>query len=90
MMPTYRLTLVQNMDPRAPTGLQAIYTYNNGAQNMWWVTAVNPDPAVNTAVVVVTCATDIINQPNVLTRVLRAYYATAPGTLDYQISSVQS
>jgi hypothetical protein len=82
----YRLTLLQNMDSRPPAVLQAVYTFAGGPA-IWPVTAVGPD--TDTAVVVVNCATNLINQPGVTSRALRAHYPTAPNQRDYPISSVQ-
>lgn len=43
----------------------------------------------NTSVIVVSSGTDLVKEPNVATRTLKAYYPTDPTELEIHISSVQ-
>jgi hypothetical protein len=82
----FRVTLVQNLDSRDPSAVEVIYTYQDDTSRTWGVSA---DPDKDTTVTLVDCAADLIRQPNVKSRILRAHYPTAPATVDIQISSVQ-
>ncbi|HEU0080342.1 MAG TPA: hypothetical protein VFQ76_22025 [Longimicrobiaceae bacterium] len=86
-MPNFRITLSQDLPNREPTRFQVVYTYAAAPTNIWWLDNVHPDRDV--AVVNGDCAADLINQPNVRTRTLRAHYPTAPNQVDVPISSVQ-
>lgn len=84
----YRLTLLENLPPQAPAALTVTCTYNNGnAPTVWNVQAVGAD--TNTAVLVVNCAQNLLNIPNVATRTLNAHYPQAPNVRNIAISSVQ-
>jgi hypothetical protein len=85
-MMNYRITLLQNTQNRPASMLEVVYTFAAGPQN-WQVTPIGP--VQDTAVIEVECGHDLINQPGVQSRVLRAHYPTAPTTVDYPISSVQ-
>lgn len=83
----YRITLQQNLENRAAAAFQVIYTFAAGPQT-WAVNAVGP--AQDRAVIVVNSGgVNLINQPGVQTRTLRAHYPAAPNQVDYAISSVQ-
>ncbi len=84
----YRLTLLETLPPQAPAALTVTCTYRNGAApTVWPVAAVGT--SVNTAVIIVNCAHDLINTPNVATRTLNAHYPAAPNLRNISISSVQ-
>lgn len=87
-MPNYRITLLQNMRAdQMPSALQVRYTYNNGNPTTTWpVTMLSPN---GQAVVIVTSAVNLLTPQHVQTRTLIGHYATAPVTIEYQISSVQ-
>jgi hypothetical protein len=65
--------------------LEAVYTFAAGPQH-WQVIPIGPYQ--NMAVFDVNCAQNLINQPGVQSRVLRAHYPDAPNTVDRPISSV--
>jgi hypothetical protein len=83
----YHITLVNNLDTRAPAAFHVRYDFRGGAPSQTWaLTNVNPDRAV--AAFSADCAVDLVNEPNVLTRTLIAHYPTAPNTVNTGISSV--
>jgi hypothetical protein len=82
----YLITLLQNLQNQTPSALSVIYTFPAGP-TIWPVTPVGPDKDRN--VLAVNCAHNLINQPGVMARVLRAHYPVAPHQVDYPISSVQ-
>jgi hypothetical protein len=87
-MPNFRLGLADNLDARVPSNQEVIYDRNGLPPLQWWVIPVNPNPLRNTATPVISCAADLINQPNVRTRKLRMHYPSAPNTVDHQILTV--
>lgn len=86
-MPTFRITLVQDLPNRVPSMVLAVYTYAGAPTNTWQLTNVHPDRDTN--VFNADCGADLVNQPNVRTRTLQAHYPDAPNQLDIPISSVQ-
>jgi hypothetical protein len=84
----FRLTLMETLPANPPAALQVRFTYRNGTPPTTWpVSAVGPD--FDTAVLVVNCAANLLNVPDVATRTLIAHYPHAPFTRDFAISSVQ-
>lgn len=87
-MPRYRITLRQALEPRPWSAIDVTYTYRNGPpQNWFFHDAIGK--ATDTSVIVVSSGTDLVNQPDVLTRTLNAYYPTDPTERQIAISSVQ-
>lgn len=82
----YQITLLQNTQNRPVSLLEVVYTFPAGPQS-WQVTPI--DVVEDRAVIKVESGRDLINQPGVQSRVLRAHYPVAPTTVDYPISSVQ-
>ena len=83
----YRITLQQNLENRPAAAFDVVYTFAGGPQ-VWAVVPVVP--VHDRAVIVVNCpAHNLINQPGVISRALRAHYPVAPNQVDYTISSVQ-
>lgn len=83
----FRITLQQNLENRPAAAFQAVYDFPAG-QQIWAVVPVGP--AQDRAVIVVNSAVDLVNQPGVTSRSLRAHYPAAPNQIDYAISSVQA
>lgn len=84
----YRITLQETLPAAPPSALEVRFTYPAPTPpTQWPVTAVGPD--VNTAVVVVNCAHNLLNVPNVRTRTLIAHYPVAPIVRELAISSIQ-
>ena len=81
----YRITLLQNTQNRQISFLEVVYTFAAGPQT-WQVTPT--DPVEDRAVIDVESGRDLVNQPGVQSRVLRAHYPTFPDTVEYPISSV--
>ncbi len=81
----YKITLLQNTQNRQVSFLEVVYTFAAGPQT-WQVTAT--DAVEDKAVIDVESGRDLVNQPGVQSRVLRAHYPTVPDAVEYQISSV--
>src|SRR4051794_25542093 len=82
----YRITLLQNTQNRPAAAFEVVYTFAAGPST-WPVAPLGASQ--DTAVIVVNCAHNLVNQPGVQSRVLRAHYPVAPTVVDYPISSVQ-
>ncbi len=87
-MPNYRFTLQQNLPNRPPSAFQATYTYRNAPAQNWIVHMAGNGPFQDTSVVTLSSGTDLVNQRDVASRTLKAFYPVQPSEVDISISSV--
>lgn len=86
-MTNYRLSLSQDLPNRTPSAFQVTYTDTNHHTQQWFFhDAVGPDR--DTSVLTVSSGVDLVNQPHVKTRSLKAFYPSTPDELNFSILSV--